>query len=101
MVQAFANEDVERAKFKKKGNEAFYTLRMITITQWVHLKRLTLSSKVLCTPLTIIVGGFLIANGRMSIGDMAMVALYIGVFVSPINILVELTEMLQKGIFWI
>ena len=47
--------------------------------------------------LTIIVGAVLIANGDMTPADMAMFALYIGVFVSPIKILVELTEMLQKG----
>ena len=30
--------------------------------------------------------------------DLAMYALYIGIFISPIQILVELTEMMQKGL---
>ena len=47
--------------------------------------------------LTMVVGAYLIAKGEMTVEDMAMFALYIGVFVSPIKILVELTEMLQKG----
>ena len=94
MVQAFANEDVERAKFKK-GNEAFLHSKDDNYHAMGAFKATNTFFQGLMYSLTIIVGGFLIANGRMSIGDMAMVALYIGVFVSPINILVELTEMLQ------
>lgn len=34
----------------------------------------------------------------MEASDLAMYALYIGIFISPIQILVELTEMMQKGL---
>lgn len=48
---------------------------------------------------TVIVGGgYLIAKGDMAPADLAMYALYIGIFISPIQILVEFTEMLQKGL---
>ena len=47
---------------------------------------------------TLVFGGFLIAHGRMEASDLAMYALYIGIFISPIQILVELTEMMQKGL---
>ena len=47
---------------------------------------------------TLVYGGFLIANGEMSAADLAMYALYIGIFISPIQILVELMEMMQKGL---
>ena len=43
-------------------------------------------------------GGWLIAHGKMEAADLAMYALYIGIFISPIQILVELTEMMQKGL---
>ena len=33
----------------------------------------------------------------MDPADLAMYALYIGIFISPIQILVELVEMIQKG----
>ena len=36
--------------------------------------------------------------GQMQAADLAMYALYIGIFISPIQILVELVEMLQKGL---
>ena len=45
---------------------------------------------------TLVFGGYLIAHGQMQAGDLAMYALYIGIFISPIQILVELTEMIQK-----
>ncbi len=38
------------------------------------------------------------ANNEMSTADLAMYALYIGIFISPIQILVELMEMMQKGL---
>ena len=47
---------------------------------------------------TLVFGGFLIAKGQMEVADLAMYALYIGIFISPIQILVELTEMMQKGL---
>ena len=47
---------------------------------------------------TLVFGGYLIARGLMNAGDLAMYALYIGIFISPIQILVELIEMMQKGL---
>ena len=47
---------------------------------------------------TVVYGGWLIANGLMAVDDLAMYALYIGIFISPIQILVELAEMMQKGL---
>ena len=46
---------------------------------------------------TLVWGGYLIAKGVLQVTDLAMYALYIGIFISPIQILVELTEMMQKG----
>ena len=48
--------------------------------------------------ITLVFGGWLIAHGQMEEADLAMYALYIGIFISPIQILVELTEMMQKGL---
>ena len=48
--------------------------------------------------MTLVFGGWLIAHRQMEPADLAMYALYIGIFISPIQILVELTEMMQKGL---
>ena len=47
---------------------------------------------------TLVFGGYLIAHDLMDVADLAMYALYIGIFISPIQILVELIEMMQKGL---
>ena len=45
----------------------------------------------------IVFGGLFIANGDLNPIVLATFALYINVFVSPIEVLVEFTEMFQKG----
>ena len=45
----------------------------------------------------IVSGGFFIARGTLQYTDLAIYALYIGIFVAPIATLMEFTEMLQKG----
>ena len=48
--------------------------------------------------MTILVGGgFFIANGTLEPIALATYALYINIFITPIEVLVEFTEMLQKG----
>ena len=45
----------------------------------------------------ILVGGALIASGRMNISDLVTFLLYIGVFSEPIKTLVDFTEQFQNG----
>ena len=97
VVQSFANEDIERAKFKK-SNEAF----LISKRDNYHCMGSFMSSNLFFQGMmylvTLVYGGYLIAQGEMQTSDLAMYALYIGIFISPIQILVELVEMMQKGL---
>ena len=97
VVQSFANEEIEHAKFKK-SNEAF----LISKRDNYHCMGSFMSSNLFFQGMmylvTLIYGGYLIANGEMQTADLAMYALYIGIFISPIQILVELVEMMQKGL---
>ena len=97
VVQSFANEDIERAKFKK-SNEAF----LVSKRDNYHCMRSFMSSNLFFQGMmylvTLVYGGYLIAQGEMQTADLAMYALYIGIFISPIQILVELVEMMQKGL---
>lgn len=45
----------------------------------------------------IVSGGFFIARGTLAYTDLAIYALYIGIYVAPIATLMDFTEMLQKG----
>lgn len=97
VVQSFANEDIEREKFKK-SNEAF----LVSKRDNYHCMGSFMSSNLFFQGMmylvTLVYGGYLIAQGEMQTADLAMYALYIGIFISPIQILVELVEMMQKGL---
>ena len=97
VVQSFANEDIEREKFKR-SNEAF----LISKRDNYHCMGSFMSSNLFFQGMmylvTLVYGGYLIAQGEMQTADLAMYALYIGIFISPIQILVELVEMMQKGL---
>ncbi len=97
VVQSFANEEIERAKFKK-SNEAF----LVSKRDNYHCMGSFMSSNLFFQGMmylvTLVYGGYLIAQGEMQTADLAMYALYIGIFISPIQILVELVEMMQKGL---
>ncbi len=97
IVQAFANENVEREKFHR-GNDAFLASKKENYRAMGRFQSLNTFFQGLMYAVTIVYGGILIAHGQMDVADMAMIALYIGVFISPIKVLVELTEMMQKGL---
>ena len=97
VVQSFANEDIERQKFYKSNHDFLQSKDdnyrcMGSFMSW----NLFFQGMMYLT--TLVFGGFLISKGLMNVGDLAMYALYIGIFISPIQILVELTEMMQKGL---
>ena len=97
VVQSFANEDIEREKFKK-SNEAFLVSKRDNYHCMGGFMSSNLFFQGMMYLVTLVYGGYLISQGEMQTGDLAMYALYIGIFISPIQILVELVEMMQKGL---
>ena len=97
VVQSFANEDIEREKFRK-SNERFLISKDANYRCMGSFMSGNLFFQGMMYLLTLVFGGWLIAGGQMEAADLAMYALYIGIFISPIQILVELTEMMQKGL---
>ena len=96
VVQSFANEEVERRKFGK-SNQAFLHSKDANYSCMGNFMGWNRFFQGMMYLVTLVFGGLLIARGKMNAGDLAMYALYIGIFVSPIQILVELIEMMQKG----
>lgn len=97
VVQSFANEKVEQKKFRK-SNHAFLMSKDDNYKCMGSFMSWNLFFQGMMYLVTLVYGGYLIAKGTMQVGDLAMYALYIGIFISPIQILVELTEMMQKGL---
>lgn len=97
VVQSFANEEIEEEKFHK-SNHAFLLSKRDNYKCMGSFMAWNLFFQGMMYLTTLVFGGYLIAKGQMQVGDLAMYALYIGIFVSPIQILVELVEMIQKGL---
>lgn len=97
VVQSFANEEIEREKFKK-SNQGFLISKDANYKCMGSFMSGNLFFQGMMYLITLVFGGWLIAQGKMEAVDLAMYALYIGIFISPIQILVELTEMMQKGL---
>ena len=97
VVQSFANERIEQEKFNR-SNENFLISKDANYRCMGSFMSGNAFFQGMMYLVTLVFGGFLIAHGRMEVSDLAMYALYIGIFISPIQILVELTEMMQKGL---
>ena len=97
VVQSFTNEEIEKEKFQK-SNHAFLVSKKDNYKCMGEFMSSNLFFQGMMYLVTLVYGGYLIANNEMSAADLAMYALYIGIFISPIQILVELMEMMQKGL---
>ena len=97
VVQSFTNEEIEKNKFQK-SNHAFLVSKKDNYRCMGEFMSSNLFFQGMMYLVTLVYGGYLIANNEMSAADLAMYALYIRIFISPIQILVELMEMMQKGL---
>lgn len=97
VVQSFANEEIEKKKFAV-SNENFLVSKKENYRCMGSFSAWNIFFQGLMYLTVLVFGGYLISQDKMEPAGLAMYALYIGIFVSPIQILVELTEMIQKGL---
>ena len=96
VVKSFANEKIERKEFAE-SNERYLTSKIDNYhcMGWFQSGNNFFQGLLY---VTILVGGaYFIAQGTLEPVALATYALYINIFVTPIEVLVEFTEMLQKG----
>lgn len=96
VVKSFANEDIEADKFKV-GNDGFLAAKK---NSYHYMGSFQAGVGVFTTLIqvnVILVGGILIAYGKVDISDLITFLLYIGVFTDPIRTLVDFTEQFQNG----
>ncbi|MBE5858872.1 MAG: ABC transporter ATP-binding protein [Butyrivibrio sp.] len=96
VVKSFTGEDIEKAKFDK-SNEAFLDSKKANYLTMAMFQSGNNFFEGLMYIAVIVAGGLFIARGSLSVEDLAVYALYINVFIAPVNVLIEFTEMLQKG----
>ncbi len=96
VVKSFGGERAEATKFDNANDGFLYTKGLSYRFMGSFHAANSLFTGVLYT-ITIVGGGYFIARGQLEITDLAIYALYIGIFLSPIEQLINFTETLQKG----
>lgn len=96
VVKSFANEAVEREKFRE-GNDGFLTAKKNSYRYMGSFQAGVGFFTALIQVNVIIVGSTLIARQAVDISDLITFLLYIGVFTEPIRTLVDFTEQFQNG----
>ncbi len=96
VVKSFGNEAFELEKFNR-SNAAFVDTkeRSYRFMGSFHAAS-SLFLGVLYT-VTVVGGGYFVAMGDLVVTDLAIFALYIGIFISPLEQLINFTETFQKG----
>ena len=97
VVKSFANEEAERVKFRASNDRYLQSKEQMYRTMGTYAATYGLMSGALYATV-VILGGYLVAEGSLSAVDMATFALYISLFSTPIETLVNSTEMFQKAI---
>lgn len=97
VVKSFANEEIEKAKFKKGNNEFLETKQDSYFIMGRFFSGNSFFQGILYLSV-ILFGGVFISTGSLSISDLVVYILYINVFLNPIEKLINFTEQLQRGL---
>lgn len=96
VVKSFANEDLEREKFYQSNNRFLKSKENNYNVMGIFYGGNNFFQGLLYLVI-LVAGGYFVAMGTLDPVSLATYALYINIFVAPIEILVEFTEMFQKG----
>lgn len=97
VVKSFANEGLEKEKFDRRNVE-FYHSKVARYSVMGQFIAGNTFFEGLLYVVIIVTGAIFIANGSLKVSDMAIYALYINLFINPIDILINFAEQFQNGI---
>lgn len=97
VIKSFVNEELENHKFDVRNNEFLKTKsRSYKIMGSYHAFNSFLQGMLYIAAL--ISGGFFVYKGSIKATDLAIYFLYIGIFINPIEMLINFTELFQRGL---
>lgn len=97
VVKSFANEEAERSKFRASNDRYLSSKENMYHAMGVYTATYGLLSGVLYV-IVVLLGGWLVALRQLQAVDMATFALYISLFCTPLETLVNSAETYQKAI---
>ncbi len=96
VVKSFANEEIERDKFRE-GNDGFLQAKKNSYFYMGFFHSGMTAFTMLINVIVIMVGGVLIAKNMIPVSDFVAFLLYINIFTDPIRTLIDFTEQFQNG----
>ena len=97
VVKSFTGEDIETEKFDRSNISFLSSKKQNYILMGTFNAGNSLFEGLMFITV-LVAGGYFIAKGQLTGEDLAIYALYINIFINPVNVLVEFTEQLQKGL---
>ncbi|SKA88089.1 ATP-binding cassette, subfamily B [Caloramator quimbayensis] len=96
VVKSFTNEEYEIDKFDENNNE-FKCLRTKSVKYIGILHGGINFFSNISTLLALIAGGYFVAKGEISVGDLVAYLIYIGQFLQPVKRIAQFVEQYQRG----
>ena len=96
VVKSFANEEIEREKFAD-CNGRFLTSKGSSYKLMGVFHAGNGFFQGLLYISILVSGGYFVAQGTLAASELAIYALYVGIFLNPIEVLINFTEQFQKG----
>ena len=96
VVKSFGNEGVELGKFDA-SNRRFVATKESSYRFMGSFHAVNSVFTGVLYTITVVGGGYFVATGGLAVTDLAIYALYIGIFLSPIEQLINFVETFQKG----
>lgn len=96
VVKSFANEHVEKRKFDK-SNQRFFLSKVDSYTAMGRYFAGNIFFEGMLYVVVLVAGGIFVAHRMLRISDLAIYALYINIYVNPMELLINFTEQFQKG----
>ncbi|MCR5507614.1 MAG: ABC transporter ATP-binding protein/permease [Lachnospiraceae bacterium] len=96
VVKSFANEAIEREKFKR-GNRGFLAAKKNSYFYMGFFHSGMTAFTMFINVTVIMAGGFLMTRGLIKTADLVTFLLYINIFTDPIRTLIDFTEQFQNG----
>lgn len=96
VVKSFANEEMEKEKFRK-GNQGFLDAKKNSYFYMGGYHAGLSSFSLLITIVVLVAGAIFISAGRIEVTDLITFLLYINVLTEPIKTLIDFTEQFQNG----
>lgn len=96
VVKSFANEGIEKKKFKK-GNDGFLRAKKSSYFYMGGYHAGLGAFTMMIQIVVLVIGAILITKGTVNVTDLVTFLLYINIFTEPVKTLIDFTEQFQNG----